>query len=495
MSRDQSVSVAQSVTGDGGRLGRYFFGSLAFAIPFALSAAYALNHFYGVGAFFWDSGFLAYMATFSTSWPMLMPELLHRPSGVASMEYFQVHFHPIFYATTLLHQAVPFLPAGAYFALLQSLIPGLLGLAVYVLCIRSRNLALSLIVALATAFCGPVLAAMGFPHPEPAIPALFLLFLALRTAGLRKCALFCLGLSLLVREDAGLHMGAPLFLLAGVQWLSSTSRQSARENFLIAIMCFAYSAAALAFQHFAFPAPQSSLKRVYLGDPVWAHLSWALISERIVFLFTDRAYLTLPLLLLLALAAWKRNAVLAVGPISVLPWIALSTLQVKDGVPLESYYSFPVIIAIAWPSFALSLGERRLAVQLATSLLSIVLFVALGRSNHDDAPWRGLSFPSVGTIGGYEAELRKTVGRRSEFGRLMVDNAVASLVPEALRVDELTQQWAIDRLPNPDVVIYKAHAWDASTTRSIIEAAGLTHSCRIGNTPFWVASRLGAVCK
>jgi hypothetical protein len=77
----------------------------------------------------------------------------------------------------------------------------------------------------------------------------------------------------------------------------------------------------------------------------------------------------------------------------------------------------------------------------------------------------------------------------------MVDDAVASLVPEALRVDEWTQQWAIDRLSNPDVVIYKDNAWDAATTRSIIEAAGLTHSCRIGNTPFWVASRLGAVCK
>lgn len=495
MLRDQSVALAASVTRDDGRISRFFFGSLAFALPFAPSAVYALNHFYEVGAFFWDSGFLAYMTTFSSSWPMLMPELLHRPAGVASMEYFQVHFHPIFYATTLLHQAVPFLPAGAYFALLQGLIPGLLGLAVYILCIRSRSLALSLIVALATAFCGPMLAAIGFPHPEPLIPSLFLLFLALRTAGLRRSALVCLGVSLLVREDAGLHMGAPLFLLAGVQWLSSTSRQSTRQTFLIAIMCFAYSAAAIAFQHFAFPAPESSLKRVYLGDPVWAHVSWALIGERIVSLFVDKAYVTLPLVLLLALAAWKRNAVLAVGPISVLPWIALSGLQVGDGMPLQSYYSFPVIIAIAWPSFALSLSEARLAIQLCTSLLSILLFVTLGHSNHDAAPWQRLSLSSVGVIGEYEAELRKAVGRRSEFGRLMVDDAVASLVPEALRVDEWTQQWAIDRLSNPDVLIYKADAWDASTTKSIIEAAGLRHFCRIGNTPFWAASRLHATCK
>jgi shikimate kinase len=44
----------------------------------------------------------------------------------------------------------------------------------------------------------------------------------------------------------------------------------------------------------------------------------------------------------------------------------------------------------------------------------------------------------------------------------MVDDAVASLVPEYLITDEWTNQWLVDRIPNPDVVIYKNGAWDSA---------------------------------
>lgn len=132
--------------------------------------------------------------------------------------------------------------------------------------------------------------------------------------------------------------------------------------------------------------------------------------------------------------------------------------------------------------------EVGIDLQLYTSVLSIALFVFLGDFNHDNAPWRGLGVPNFGAIGTYETALRKIIARRNEFGRLMVDDAVASLVPESLTTNEWLYQWTADRLPNPDVVVYKDGAWDSANTKRVVGASGLTQRCRIDNTPFLIAS-------
>ncbi|MGA2311877.1 MAG: hypothetical protein ABSF87_05855 [Xanthobacteraceae bacterium] len=463
------------------------FACLCFLICAVLVSDYTLNHFYRTGAYFWDSGEFAYLTSFSTSWPMLLPPVFDQ-----HVAFFTIHVMPIFYVTSALHQALSFIPAAAYFSLLQGVWVGLLGSAVFVACMRSDNLALAAITALATAFCGPVLSTIGFPHVEIAIPALLLLFLALRSTRHRIGAYVALGLCLLVREDAGVHAGLVLILLALAQRVSGDSWESVRENALIACICFGYSFAALAFQHFFYPAPLSRLKVVYLGDPIFSHLSWSLVGQRLIVLLTAKAYLTWPLIFLLTTAVWKRSVILAVGPIAVLPWILMSLLAASGYAgALASYYSFPIIVAIAWPSIAFSMKRARMNLQLFTSVLSIVLFVSLGRGNLGNAPWEGLSVPNFGAIGTYETALRNVINRRKEFGRLIVDDAVASLVPESLIRDEWLYQWSVDRLPNPDVVIYKDRAWDSASTERAVEASGLTHRCQIENTPFFVASREG----
>jgi hypothetical protein len=471
---------------------RLLFACVCFLICAVLVSDYTLNHFYRAGAYFWDSGHLAYKYAFSTSWPMLESPFLHRAPHERYV-YFQIHFMPIFYVTSALHQALSFIPAAAYVSLLQGVWSGLLALSVFMMYARSYNLVLIIVATFTTAFCGPVLSTIGFPHIELAIPALFLFFLALRSAGYRISSCIALGLCLLVREDAGLHAGAALSLLAVAQWGSNEPRAVVRENVLIALICFAYSFSALTFQNLFYPAPFGYLKKVYLGDPIGSHLSLELVLHRVPVFFIDKAYVTWPLIILLAVAAWKRNAILAVGPASVLPWMLLSVLaaSIFPG-SLTSHYSYPVIIAIAWPSVAFSMNRARLSLQLFTSILSIVLFVSLGRWNHDDAPWRGLGVPNFGAIGTYETALRKVIARRNEFGRLMVDDAVASLVPESLMPDEWANQWAPDRLPNPDVVVYKSGARDSATTMQVIDASGLTQRCRINNTPFLIASREGS---
>ena len=470
--------------GSSGGLAASFSACVCVLTCIALVSDYTLNHFYRTGAYFWDSGELAYLTSFSTSWPMLLLPLDQH------VVFFTIHVMPIFYVTSVLHQALSFIPAAAYFSLLQGVWTGLLGLAVFVACARAHNLALAAITALATAFCGPILSTIGFPHVEIAIPALLLLFLALRSTGYRKSSFVALGFCLLIREDAGLHAGAVLILLALAQRVSGGSWQSVRENALIACICLAYSFSALAFQHFFYPTSLSSLKRVYLGDPIWSHLSWPLLRQRVIVLLTAKAYATWPWIFVLLAAAWKRSVILAVGPIAVLPWLLMSLLAV-NGVAgeLMSYYSFPVVIAISWPSIAFAMNKASISLQLSTSVLSIALFVLLGGGNHDNAPWRGLGVPNFGAIGTYETALRSVINGRKKFGRLMVDDAVASLVLEALNVDEWQYPFVADGLLNPDVVIYKDGAFDTPHTMRVIEASGLTNRCQIPKMPFFIASR------
>jgi hypothetical protein len=119
------------------------------------------------------------------------------------------------------------------------------------------------------------------------------------------------------------------------------------------------------------------------------------------------------------------------------------------------------------------------------------LFVVCGGANVDEAPWRSLGIPDFGAVGGYERALRDAVSHREEFGRLMLDGAVVSLIPEAAGLNEWTWQWAMDRLPNPNVVIYMQGARDGAEVMEIMKASSLTHRCKMAGTPFVVASRAG----
>ena len=102
-------------------------------------------------------------------------------------------------------------------------------------------------------------------------------------------------------------------------------------------------------------------------------------------------------------------------------------------------------------------------------------------------PGEGLVFH--GAIGTYETALRSVINGRKKFGRLMVDDAVASRVLEALNVDESQYPFVADGLLNPDVVIYKDGAFDTPHTMRVIEASGLTNRCQIPKMPFFIASR------
>jgi hypothetical protein len=469
----------------------YAAGTACLLAPLIVVAIYTLNLFYRTGAPFWDAGLYAHFATFSDGWPMLWPDVLHRLPEAPRTTFFSIHFMPIFYVTSALHQLVPWLTPAAWLSVLQGAWTGLIGLAVFILCAPSNRLAFAVAVAITTAFCGPMLAAIGFPHPELAIPAFFLVFVALRSIGYRTSAYVALALCFSVREDAGLHVAGPLFLLAAAQWMAGDGR--CRSNAIAALTGVAYSLAALALQHFGFPDEMSHLERMYLGKPLFAHLTWSLLYERGAEFAIGRAYALWPAALLALAALWRRDLMLLAGALAAVPWVLLHLIAVKHQ-GLVAYYSFPLIITIAWP--AVVHGAAAIRLQFGVALLSVVLFVVCGGANHDRHPWRSLNAPEFGAIGSYERVLREAVGHRSEFGRLMLDSPAVSLIPEAANLDEWAWQWAMDQLPNPDVLIYLPGAYDWEDTERILVAAGLSHRCKLADTPFVVASRSGtSLCR
>lgn len=470
-------------------------GLLCFVLPAACATGYTLDHFYTSGAYVWDSGLFAHFAAFTDRWPMLWPDFLHRDPQAPRLTFFSVHFMPIFYLASALHSLVPFVTPAAWLALLQGLWSGVLGLAVFMLCARSAGLALAIATALATAFCGPMLAAIGFPHVEMAIPALLVLFFALRTGGRRLAAWLALALCLSIREDAGLHASSFLILLVFGQWLSGAPREAMRSNLLAIVICLAYSIFALALQHVGYPSQVSSLTRVFLGDPVGAHVNWQLVAERGPRFLIDWGYAVWPPLILMAVALWRRSLVLLAGALAPGPWVVLVLLSVSN-VTLGAYYASLIVVTIAWPTMVRPRDPFATCLQLLLAVVSIVLFATMGGPNADRAPWRTFVFSDWSAVGRYETVLRDAVGRRGEFGRLMLDDAVTSLIPEAAGLNEWTLQWAVDRLPNPDVVIYRQDGRYWGDTAKVIAASGLTHTCRIAGTPFMVASRSGtSLCR
>lgn len=470
-------------------------GLLCFALPAAWVTSYTLDHLYTTGGFVWDSALFVHFAAFTDRWPMLWPDFLHRQPDEPRETFFSIHFMPIFYPMSALHALLAFVTPAAWLAILQGLWSGILGLAVYMLCARPAGVALAVATALATAFCGPMLATIGYPHVETAIPALFVLFFALRDRGWPLAAWLALALCLSVREDAGLHAASFLILLVLAQGLSRAPRQAIRSNLAAIVVCLAYSVLALALQHVVYPAQTSSLTRVFLGDPMGAHITWQLVTERVPLFLTHWGYAVWPALILMVVAAWRRNLVLLAGALAPGPWVVLALLAVRT-IGLADYYAFPLVVTIAWPTLVQPREVFTVRLQLFMAIASILVFVSLSGSIADRTPWRTSVFSDWSAVGRYETVLRDAVSRRGELGRLMLDDGVIALVPESAGLDEWTRQWEVDHLPNPDVVIYMQGGRVWGETAKVIAASGLTHTCRIAGTPFMVASRAGtSLCR
>jgi hypothetical protein len=465
---------------------------IAFLVPAALATDYTINRFYVLGAAMWDSGWFAH----------LVSNGLQNPPALGGT-FLADHMSVVLPVLAIVHTIAPAMPAPVFFAFTQGLWFGLLGLAASVCVAPFLPFLASLLLAVLCALNGISLATLGFPHIEIAIPALILLVLALWTTGRRVVACLVVPLLLMVREDAGLHLGMILTLMAVYQRRRTGRWMAGRPELVLAASCIAASLAAFAVQAAFFGdgafASQGldSLHSIYLGQPVLAHVDWPFLIHRVLRLGQNRSYIYLPLFITLLLAIRHRDLGLALGPISGLPWVAVSLVALSPVAgELMSYYSFPLMIGLCWPMIAVQpgfgstnprLGVRLLCINVA---LSILLFGFSG-GMHDRRPWLSFGLPDLARVAVTESALDEILSHRDQLGHFVVDDAVGALRPAGFTRSELRVYMGFTdaEIGSLDAMFFQPVPWLATRKHEIIVAAALGVHYRVRGTSFLLYSR------
>jgi hypothetical protein len=397
------------------------------ALPWTIVTCYTLNFFYCSGkATLLDSGWFVYLYTHGSGLA------LQNPITIRHGSFYAFHMSPLIAILRLLHGVVWNGYDSAWFSLTQGFWYGVTGFGAW-LAMRKAAPHLALAASLLTALGGVELATIGFPHYEVAIPALLILFLVVFRDADRPWALLILPVLLSVREDAGLH-AAGIFLLIGCYFAvrhEASARRATWAYFILAGLSFTAALLSLAIQHAVFADGYEALGHTYLGQPRFSHVNFAFLIRRLANLGVYRAYIFLPVALILFAAVRLRNPLMIVGPLACGPWLLLSLLAVSQQAGLLcNYYAFPFMIALAWPAVCLALRhsvDGRLAwLQIAASVISIALF-PLAKWNDDLSPWAHVLPPAWSDMRRTEAVLDSVLAAQSGLGAWVADDAAASL--------------------------------------------------------------------
>ena len=457
---------------------------MAFALPALFGTLYTLNHFYVRGATMWDTGWFSYLASHAEG--LALPN----PPAIGGSFYVD-HVSPIFSVLSWLRAVIWSGPDTPYFAATQGLWYGLMGLGIW-LAMRGSNTILASVLAVVTALNGVTLATLGFPHIEVAIPALLIVFIALFRDDARWPACLILLPLLLVREDAGMHAA----MLLGTVGLY-LGRDKGRPYLMVGAACLAASIATFLVQKCLLGGGYNAVD-TYLGIPPLAHVTPAFLASRIVQWMNNRAYIYVPIALVLGAAWWIRSPLLTLGALACLPWTLLGLIANSDQAGIFwNYYGFPFIIAMAWPALSLAVEPSaprvvHLGVQAPVALLSIGLF-ALSPPwlNADPQPWRYVALPPGGRIEMIEHALDHLLAHRSALGTLVVDDAVGSLRPGAFSNAELHfgLHFTPEETERIETMIYMPNDWIHVEREQLIDAAHLTRTYEIRGTGLELRTR------
>lgn len=476
------------------------WGWLAFALIWVLTSLYVLRHFYVLGGMrdsLWFAG-LAHHGDLALSDPPSVA-FAHGAS------FFHTHFSPIFYLPSALSRLSP-LPPAAWYALWYGAMHGLLALSFWALLAPLARRAAcpaagAIAAALACLFAlqGNAMVALQMPHFELLIPALMVGVMALVLRARTRAAMALLALTILVREDAGLHVAAlfcPAYLW--LRWRTPPGHLNPMAKAIgqLGLMGLVGACACLALQKLGW-GDNGMLVRNYLGSPPLAHLNAALVQARWAIFVHERSYLWLPALLCLAWAGLARRALIAWGFVACLPWLALQFVA-KEPVmgSLSWYYAFPAIASLAWPLVAVRVvapdtsvqAARRTLVWMAILLLSTLAGQVNGRPMV--YAWqiaRQLTWP-MATVAADEAFMEALEAQVPRLGQLRVDNGVIALRPHAFRADQRAEIVGIETQPIDTLVWFDPGGFD-SNCWALADSQGLRHRFAIPHSPIVIASR------
>jgi hypothetical protein len=456
-----------------------------------------LYAFYVRGSFLLDVGLFADLLWHSDP-------VLTQPSSVGGGSYFAVHATPLFLPIAMLSRLLP-LSLPQFFALVIAVSQMLLARSVFWMVVaadRSRKLSTPWLAAsagLGFAFSGLAIAITRYPHSEPLIAAFFLLFITALGQNRHTLAVILFACGLLVREDAGLHYLAVLGLMIALDALRGRKPERQRVLVMFASAGLLYSGAAMVAERIAFPAHASSFSLVYLGNPPLAHLTASSLRSRLLYFVGNRSYIWVPGCVVGIWAKIARAPFLAIGYLACLPWLALQLLAASPfAAALASYYAFPCLIGMAWPLVAVLYGRAGSSGQIGPLLgFGVIVLTSFlpGHDIHD--PGRlpvATAFLSPVPSRAEQADIDYAVMSISKarplFGRLLVDNSVVALNPDAFSRDEVetTPGMGGVSIDRADTVVFFADGYDAAHLRAVADASRLTNRYVIRGTPIHIAS-------
>ena len=421
--------------------------AVCFVLPQMVIANSLLHHFYVHGAFLYDAGWFAYLATHA-----LTPNVTSIPS-IEDVPMLGRHVFLFFFPLSWIYQIFSsFLSEQVYFSIVQGAWAGMVSLAVFLIGYRAMNSWLLAVVSVATGLNPFVFTSTSFPHVEMAMPAFIALFIAvwIRLREYRRLwwlPFLPLAGLLSVREDAGLHGFGLFILLAAYFWWCVRERRNIWRFFgLVSLICIGYSVVAFLVRQ-SFSPSDDTIVWKFVGSPPYAHLTVDLILERLAFIASNREYVYIPLLALALLAVMQRSLLPLVAVVAVLPWV-LWHLMAKD--PLAGtffpYTMAPVMVVVFWPLTSALLREMKLPDVarkhsdrrhiLMPALLQLVLCVSLtatltGNANVRKSVVRdGFSFSYMDKIAPVDHATDLTHGLifDNAMGEFIMDSAMASLV-------------------------------------------------------------------
>lgn len=471
--------------------------ALCFLVPFLAGFSYILNHFHVKGGYLHDTGWFAALIWHPQEFNLANPVVLDNDL------FYNTHLSPILYAIGRLSFFWPFGPV-TWFACFQGAILGGSGLLASLALRRMPYLAQRplwlVVLAMAYAFSGLAMAILSYPHIEALGTLMACAAIAAFFSDRRLVAVMFLLLALSVREDMGFHIVAPLGLL-WLWTLWSRRRLTAGGDILaFLLLAFGLSLTAVLARSALYPA-DDAFTRIYTGTPPYAHLTWAVVKERLVILFTLRLYLVLPAAVaLLAAIAW-RNPVPLIGFLAYIPWFALNFTAFSGAAgEMAIYYPFPFQIAIFWFLWWTgTLARETVAAEKPPGRLLVPVFLAAGLmigvplKDLGDRWERTLGdlLPAwdTATIAATERAAESIAQNRDLLGRIKADPAMLSLRPRAFL-------WE-DNIENPDsgdgppeTLIWHANSIRMPETRQRLAAFGADALYRITGTPFYLASHL-----
>ena len=312
-----------------------------------------LHHFYVRGALLYDAGYFAYCTTHA-----LTLDVTSIPS-IEDVPMLGHHVYLFFFPLSYIYQIFSsFLSEQIYFSIVQGAWAGMVSLAIFLIGYRAMNCWLLAVVSVATGLNPFVFTSTSFPHVEMAMPAFIALFIAVWMRLREHRRLWWLpflplaGL-LSVREDAGLHGFGLFILLTAYFWWRARERRDLWRFFgLASLICIGYSVVAfLVRQSFVLDNDINDIiVWKFAGSPPYAHLTFDLIRERLVFIASNREYVYIPMLALALLAVLQRSLLPLIAVVSVLPWM-LWHLIAKDQLAgtFFPYTMAPVMVVMFWP--------------------------------------------------------------------------------------------------------------------------------------------------